>query len=346
MARNSGRVVLVLMMLAGACGSDGDPATDPGDTATPTVDATTTSTPTTSSTMTPTTTTSTTTSTTSTTTTLAPTTTTTVPAAEPVAACQAYVDALSGLLGSTADHLQTGATITAQLVDGTLPEADAAPQFSAVSGEFALLVEALLALGEPPAAVVPATALVGESLDSFQAAFDLQAQAAATGDAALIDQGVAALEQGSALLEQVPDALPNCSAAAEPPPPTDDPAPDPDPPPAELATPSETDLTVFFRLAEALLADSAYLGTPPETLTAASQAACTVLLSGGDVRTTIEAAIAVLPVAGQPFGADEQQLVLLVVTRGAPLWCPSAIADEEVFSDEVISTIVDLFFEG
>lgn len=121
-----------------------------------------------------------------------------------------------------------------------------------------------------------------------------------------------------------------------------------EPAPAELATPDEFDLTVFFRLAESVLTatDSPYAGTDPDVLVASAQASCLVLLAGGDVRSAIEAAIEASPVAGQPFGAEEQQLVLLVVTRGVALWCPGVVDDEEAFTSEVISTVVDVFFDS
>jgi len=129
---------------------------------------------------------------------------------------------------------------------------------------------------------------------------------------------------------------------------TTEPAPASTAAPAGLAVPDETDLTVFFRLAESVLeaTDSAYVGTPPEVLVEAAQASCRVLLAGGDVRSAIEAAIASSPVAGQPFGVDEQQFTLLVVTRGAALWCPDVVGDPDAFTSEVILTIVDVFFEG
>lgn len=113
-----------------------------------------------------------------------------------------------------------------------------------------------------------------------------------------------------------------------------------------LAELDEIDVTVYRRLAESVLASSAYSGMTPEELVAAGQAPCRVLLAGGDLREAIAASIAASPAAGQPFGAEEQTLALLLVTRGAVLWCPDVIDDEEAFKTEVIATIVDVFFEG
>ncbi len=251
----------------------------------------------------------------------------------PVAVCQHYVGQLAEVLSATADTLVEGAAITVELAGGTLSEADGAVQLAIVSSDFGLLTDRLFELGEPPVEAAPATALVGESLDLFGVAFGLYASGAETGDGALLDEGAVALGDGSALLDQVPAALPDCAVAGEP-------------VPTELVTPEEFDLTVFFRLAESLLRDSVYAGTSPEELTEAAQAACLVLLDGGDIRSTIQAAVAASPAAGQPFLSDEQRLALFVVTRGTVLWCPSVITDEEAFTSEVISTIVDLFIDS
>ena len=142
-----------------------------------------------------------------------------------------------------------------------------------------------------------------------------------------------------------PTPTPAPSPTSEP---TSTPAPSPTSEPAVLATPEEFDLTVFFRLAESLLTatNSAYAGTTPEVLTESAHASCRVLLAGGDVRSAIEAAIEASPLAGQPFGSQEQQFVLLVVTRGGALWCPDVITDQEAFTSEVISTLVDVFFDS
>ena len=326
--------LVALLVVVSACGgSDAAPSTETPSTAAAPSTATTVAAPTSTSATTTTSTTSTT--TTTTTSTISPESATTE--ATPADACATYVGQLGELLSATADQLQAGATITGQVVDGTLSESDAAEQLAAISKEFADLTQRLFEFGEPPVQAIPPTALLGESLELFESAFDLQAQGAAAGDQALIDQGVADIDVGAVLIGQIPDALPDCTAPQ-----------DPGTVPAEFATPEESDLTVFFRLAESLLAttESAYVGTEPEVLVEAAQASCRVLLAGGDIRSAIEAAIAASPAAGQPFGSDEQQFVLLVVTRGAVLWCPDVITDEEAFKSEVISTIVDVFFES
>jgi len=323
--------LVALLVVVSACGgSDAAHSTEaPGTVAAPSTTTTVAAATSTSAT--------TTTSTTSTTSTTATSPEPTTTEATLGNACATYVGQLGELLSATADQLQAGATITGQVVDGTLSESDAAEQLAAISNEFADLTQRLFEFGEPPVQAIPPTALLGESLEMFESAFDLQAQGAAAGDQALIDQGVVALDAGAVLIGQIPDALPDCTAPQ-----------DPGTAPAEFITPEESDLTVFFRLAESLLAttESAYVGTEPEVLVEAAQASCRVLLAGGDIRSAIEAAIAASPAAGQPFGSDEQQFVLLVVTRGAVLWCPDVIADEEAFKSEVISTIVDVFFES
>lgn len=292
-----------------------------------------TSTATSTSTSMSTSTTSTTTSTSTTSTTTSTSTTTAAPVG-PVEVCDRYVAELAGLLTAMAAELESGAAIVGELAAGTMTEGVGAGELAAVSEEFGVLADRFADLGSPPPDAVSVAGLVGESLDLFATAYDLQAQGAETGDGALVDQGTTLLRDGAARLGQVPAAMPDCALAGSV------------PAPAEFATPEDFDLTVFFRLADSLLGLTGYDGTSPETLTESAQAACRVLLDGGDLRTAIEAAIAASPLAGQPFGADEQQFVLLVVTRGAPLWCPSVITDEEAFRSEVISTIVDVFFDS
>ncbi len=256
-------------------------------------------------------------------------TTTTVPAA---LTCQAYVEQLGDLLLATADQLLAGADVTGELVAGTLSESEASDSLAALSTAFAELSERLVELGAPPDQALAAAEYLGQGLERFESAYDLQSQGAALGDQALIDQGTAELDAGAALLGQITDAPPDCAAP-------------PDPGTA-LATPDEFDLTVFFRLADSLLASTAYAGTAPEVLTESAQAACRVLLAGDDIRSAIEASIEASPLAGQPFGGHEQSFVLLVVTRGVELWCPGVIGDEEAFRSEVTSTIVDVFFDS
>ena len=261
----------------------------------------------------------------------------TLTATDRVGECQRYVRVLGVLLQSTSVYLVDGAAIAGQLADGSLAESDATGQLAAISVALAEVAAQLWDLGDPPDQARPATQLVGESLALFTSAYDLQAQGAAAGDAALIDEGSAELEAGDALLGQLSDVLPDCALAAAS-----------DPGPQALATPEEFDLTVFFRTAESLLSatDSPYAGTAPEVLVGSAQASCRALLAGGDIRTALEAAIAESPAAGQPFGSEEQQYVLFVVTRGAALWCPDVITDQDAFIAEVISTIVDVFFDG
>lgn len=280
------------------------------------------------------------TTTTSTTTTSTTTTTAPEPPADPAEACRSYVGELAGVLETTAAILDEGAVTVTQLEDGTLPIDEGSIRLASLADGFAGLTQQLIDLGEPPAESAAAAALVGEALELFESAATKQSQGA-TGDAALLDEGAAELDAGAALLSEVPAVLPDCAAVGTP----DGGA---EPGSTELATPSDTDLTVFFRLAESLFEStgSPYLGTSEAVLTESAQAACRVLLAGGSVREAIDATIASSPVAGQTFGAPEQQYVLLAVTRGAALWCPSVVADEAAFSDEVISTIVDVFFEG
>ncbi len=337
-ARRATRLVSALVLVAtfSACGGgDGDPFTQSATTG-----AATSTTPTASTSTAPATTSSasttmstTTTTTTTTSTTTLPTTTTTGPV-DPVAACESYVAGLRELLLDGAEQLEAGAAINGDVADGTLSEADAVPQFEAVADEFGLLIERFVELGEAPTVAAPLSKLVGDSLVLFESAHDHFAQAAASGDGELIEAGSAELADGEALMIEVLDVVPDCGSAGATTATT-----------TELATPSETDLTVFYRLAESVLATGSYAGTPPESLVAGAQASCEVLLAGGDIRSAIEAAIAASPVAGQPFGASEQTLVLLVVTRGANLWCPSVVGDEDAFASEVGTTIVDIFIE-
>ena len=339
LARLVTRTVAVVVMVAvfSACGGgDSDPSTESATTVAAASSATVPITTTTSTTSTTTTSTTTTTTptTTSTTATSTPT-TATMESAGPVAACEGYVDEMAGLLTDAAEQLGDGAAISGALADGTLSEAAAVSQLEAVADEFGLLVERFVELGDAPTVAAPLSNLVGGSLVLFESAYDHQAQGAATGDAALIDEGITELADGEALLIEVSDVVPDCATAGEA-----------APVPTEFATPSETDLTVFFRLAGSLMGTGSYAETPPESLVAGAQASCDVLLAGGDVRSAIEAAVAASPAAGQPFGADEQNLVLLMVTRGANLWCPSVVGDEKAFTSEVTSTIVDIFFEG
>ena len=323
--------LVALLVVVSACGGgDAAPSTEaPSTAAAPSTTTTVAAATSTSATTTI--------STTSTTTTSTASPEPTTTEATPANACATYVDQLGELLSAAADQLQAGATIAGQVAEGTLSETDATEQLAAISTAFADLTQRLLELDEPPVQAIPPTALLGESLELFESAYDLQAQGAAAGDQALIDQGVLDIDAGAILIGQIPDALPDCTTPQ-----------DPGAAPAELATPDEFDLTVFFRLTESLLTttDSAYVGTEPDVLVEAAKASCRVLLAGGDIRSAIDAAIAASPVAGQPFGSDEQQFVLLVVTRGAALWCPDVITDEEAFSSEVISTIVDVFFES
>jgi len=257
--------------------------------------------------------------------------------ADPVETCQRYVGGLSDVLLAASDQLIEGSGVAGQLADGSLTESAASPLFAAISVELAQITAQLLDLGDPPEPARPAAELIAQSLARFTAGYELQAQGAAAGDATLIDDGSDGLEAGDALLAQVSETLPECANVS-----TSDGGTQ------ELATPEEFDLTVFFRTADSLLSatDSPYAGTAPEVLVESAQASCRVLLAGGDIRTALEAAIAESPAAGQPFGSEEQQYVLFVVTRGVALWCPDAVADQDAFTAEVISTIVDVFFDS
>lgn len=339
--------VLVPLLMVAACGGEEDSASDAvttGQSAPPTKLATTTTSTTTSTTTTtvaPTTTSSSTVpTTTQPPTTVASTTTSSVVADvedDPVVACLSWLDDLGGLLLDSADLLVDGADLTGELAAGTLTEPDAAPLFAGLSDSFAILGERLVALGVPPESTREVTALFGQQLAAYGAAYDLWSQGAAAGDDALIDAGVSELDRGADLLEQISVSLPDCSIGEGAP-----------SGPVDFAVPEEQALTIFFRTAESVFSatDSPYAATTDDVLTASAQASCRVLLDGGDMRAAIEAAIAASPLAGQPFGAPEQQYVLFVVTRGAELWCPTAVGDSEAFSDEVISTIVDVFFDG
>lgn len=345
----------LLVVSAAACGDSGDDdidASSTGDTSSIAPETTSAGEPTTTAptTTVPATTTATTITATSTTappaTTTAPPTTTTVeptttmPAAtttapDPEAACRAWFGVLSEVLDDTAVALGDGGDASLRLLEGTLSESDAAVEFVAISERFVELGADLAALGEPPVSAAPAATLVRDSLELFHSAYELTSRGAADGDDGLIDQGAARIEEGANLLGQVPDAIPDCSALAA----TDTSA-------AELAVPAEVDLTVYFRVAESVLGRTAYAGIEEAVLVAGAQAACAELLAGGDVRSAVEAAIAASPVADRELGAEEQTLVLLMVTRGSPLWCPSAVADPDAFGDEVASAIVDIFFDG
>ena len=105
-------------------------------------------------------------------------------------------------------------------------------------------------------------------------------------------------------------------------------------------------LTVFHRVAETLLRGGPYEGLDPDVLDEGSQAACLVLLAGGDIRTAIESALEATPAAGQLSGSDETNLVLILVTSGVPVWCPDVIDDDEAFTAEVITTIGDILAES
>ena len=255
----------------------------------------------------------------------------------PVTACQVYVESLGDLLSAASEQLLAGADVSRQLGNETLSEADTAPLFAAIASEFQTMTDRLIALGEPPAPTADAGALVSESLELFTSAYEAQAQGAELGDGTLIDKGTLGINAGAELLSQVTDALPDCTSGG-----------DAAATSTEFAVPDETSLTIFVRLAESLLrtTDSPYEGTSLDVLTQSAHASCRVLLAGGDVRSAIEASIAASPLANQTFGAAEQQYVLLVVTRGAELWCPTVVTDKEAFTAEVITTLVDVFFDS
>ncbi len=347
-ARSWRAVLLVPLLFVAACGGgEEDSSAEEVSEAATTVPPAPTTTPTTTSTTAPTTTTTTiapaTTPAPTTTqppTTLATTTTSTAPAADdadPAATCAASLGQLGELLAISADLLLDGVDLTGELVDGTLTESDAAPLLAELSDGFATLEERLARLGVPPDSTRDVTALFEQQLAAYVAAYDLQSQGAATGDAALIDAGADELVRAADLSEQIAASMPDCSTAGTAP-----------TGPTDFAVPEEQALTIFFRLAESTFTatDSPYAGTTEDVLVASAQASCRVLLDGGDTRAAIEAAIAASPVAGQSFGAAEQQYVLLVVTRGVDLWCPGAVGDVEAFTEDVISTIVDVFFDG
>ena len=266
-----------------------------------------------------------------------PTAETTPVTVDPVTACQAYVENVADLLGAASEQLLAGADVSRRLGNETLSEADAAPLFAAIASEFQTMTDRLIALGKPPAPTVEAGALVSESLELFTSAYEAQAQGAELGDGTLIDKGTLDINAGAELLSQVTDALPDCASGG-----------DAAATSTEFAVPDETSLTIFVRLAESLLrtTDSPYKGTSLEVLTESAHASCRVLLAGGDVRSAIEASIAASPLADQTFAAAEQQYVLLVVTRGAELWCPNVVTDKEAFTAEVITTLVDVFFDS
>jgi hypothetical protein len=253
--------------------------------------------------------------------------TTTTP--DPAATCTAYAAELSDLLTAIADSLTAGADIAAALTDGTLSSEDAVDDLEALAEDFDELGAALAALGTPPEPMAEAAAVVAQAIEVFAQSYERQAQGARDEDQAAIDEGVLLLDRGSSLLAGFGDALRPCDGGEG-----DD----------VLATPAENDVEVFLRTAEILLADTPYDGLGSEVLVAGAQAACLGLAEGG-VEEAIRRAIAETPAEGAPFLADEQSLALILVTRGVPLWCPQLVDDEAAYTDEVVSTIVDIFFE-
>ena len=260
--------------------------------------------------------------------------TTSTIATEPAAACDAFAAGLADLLGAAAAELESGAAVAADLAAGVVTASEGAEELLSIAQAFSNLAVGVEELGDPPPQMATAAELAADSFELFESAYESQARGAADGDGALIDEGVELLGEGAALLRELSTAIGDCAAS------------DADAPPSTLATPDETALTVFHKTAEILLRDSAYEGTDEAVLDAAAQAACVALLAGGDVEAAVGAAIAASPANGQTFGSDEQNLVLILVTRGVPLWCPDAVDDQDVFTAEVISTIMNIFFES